>query len=284
MAPADNHVAINWGEPGPATLNLTEFNSKLNVKKNAILNVIITKGGFTLPENNFLVKINSVTCKGSNNGGIAINAQQALKYTVAVTGPSGFNESYAFTDSLRIDGLPPGIYNACIGIKDSTNFQRCYAAEITEPKDLSLYSTINANSKTITLNLSGAGAYNVELNGNKYQTTNTQVQLPLLEGVNKLKVYSDKLCQGVIERYINLNKITLFPDPFADNVNINLGNTGEAVVGVEVMNSLGKVLFKKQLANNSGQVSVDATGLGKGVYLLKVTLGDSSTIFKIAKK
>ncbi|MCO5948694.1 YCF48-related protein [Mucilaginibacter flavidus] len=284
VTPLDNQVTVNWGDPGPGKITVTEVNSTLNIKKSATLNVAIIKGSFTLPENNFTVKINGVTCKGSNNGIITIKAQQALNYTVAVTGPSGFNKNYSFTDSLKVDNLVPGTYNACIGIKDSVNFQRCYTAEVTEPKDLALYSTINADNKTLTLNLSGADSYFIELNGNKYQTNNTQLNLPLADGANKLKVYSDRLCQGVIEKYINLNKITLFPDPFVDSFSINLGSSPETTVGVEIANALGRSLYKKQLVNNNGQISIDATGFDKGIYLLKLTLGQTSTVFKIAKK
>lgn len=285
IKPNANKAAINWGAgPGTGVITLMQANTALGTKKFATLNVTIQKGTTDIPENTFSVKITSATCKGSNNGLIVIKAIKSRSYLVTVTGPGSFSNNYAFTDSLKIDNLAAGAYNACITIKDNADFQRCYVAEITEPKDLSLFSTINTNNKTLTINLSGADTYYIELNGNKYQTANTQLQLPLVEGANKLKVYSDKLCQGVIEKYINLNKITLFPDPFEDNVNINLGNATDAIVGVEVMNALGKTLYKKQLANNSGQVSFDATGFGKGVYLLKLTLGDSSTIFKIAKK
>ena len=280
----NNQASINWGEPGKGTISVTETSQKLNLKKSAVLNVFIQKSPFTLPENNFTVKINDVTCKGSNNGIVTIKAQQALNYTVAVTSPSGFNKNYSFTDSLKVDNLVPGTYNACIGIKDSVNFQRCYTAEVTEPKDLALYSTINADNKTLTLNLSGADSYFIELNGNKYQTNNTQLNLPLADGANKLKVYTDRLCQGVIEKYINLNKITLFPDPFVDSFSINLGSSPETTVGVEIANALGKSLYKKQLVNNNGQISIDATGFDKGIYLLKLTLGQTSTVFKIAKK
>lgn len=281
---ADNQATVDWGNPGKGTISVTETSQKLNLKKSAVLNVSIQKGPFTLPENNFAVKINDVTCKGSNNGIVVIKAQQPLNYTVAVTGPSGFNKNYSFTDSLKIDNLVPGAYNACIDIKDSINFQRCYTAQVSEPKDLALYSTINADNKTLTLNLSGADSYFVELNGNRYQTSNTQLNLPLVDGANKLKVYSDRLCQGVIEKYINLNKITLFPDPFVDNLNINLGNSPETTVGVEITSAIGKSLYKRQLVNNNGQISIDATGFDKGIYLLKLTLGQTSTVFKIAKK
>lgn len=284
VSPAANKVSVNWGGEGPASVTVAEYSPRLNLKKTAIKNVVVKKEAFTLPENNFTVKMSSASCKGSNNGGITIKALQHLNYKAVVTGPGNFSKDYDFTDSLLIRDLAAGTYNACLSVTGNADFKRCYDANITEPKDLSLFTAINPATKILTLNLSGADSYQIELNGKHYQTNSTQFDVPLNAGSNNLKVYTDKLCQGIIQKIVNLNKITIFPNPFVDNVGIDLGGSEEAVAKIEISNAFGKLLYSKEHTSGEGKVNINTVGFDKGVYVLKLTLGQTSSVYKIVKQ
>jgi len=188
-----NKAIVNWGNPGNGTVSVVATDTVLNMRKSADLTVVIQKNN-TLPANNFDVSVTSCTCKGSNNGIIRIAAAQSMPYAVQVTGPGGFNKTFSFTDSLRVTDLAPGAYNTCISLPSDTGFHRCYDLNVTEPKDLSLYSSIAPSTGIMTLDLSGADSYHIELNDVPYTTTANQVRLQLNSGANKLKIYSDKLC------------------------------------------------------------------------------------------
>jgi YVTN family beta-propeller protein len=244
----------------------------------------ITVNPTNLSPENFKVSVTSATCKGSNNGSIGITAEQSMPYTVQVTGPGSFSKSFSFTDSLRITDLIPGVYNTCISLPSDTDFHRCYDLNVTEPKDLSLYSSIQPSTGMMTLDLSGADSYHVELNDVPYSTTANQLRLQLNSGANKLKIYSDKLCQGVIEKIVNFNKITLYPDPFTDHVSIDLGGSPERTVNVKVSTVSGKVIYNQDQANQSGSLEVNLPGLMTGQYILTLTLGQSQSAFKIIKQ
>lgn len=278
-----NNAIVNWGNPGNGTVSVVATDTVLNMKKSADLSVIIQKNNI-LPANNFDVSVTGCTCKGSNNGIIQVTAAQSMSYSLQVTGPGGFNKTFSFTDSLRVGDLIPGAYNACISLSSDTGFHRCYDLNVTEPKDLSLYSSIESSTGMMTLDLSGADSYHVELNDVPYTTTANQVRLQLNSGANKLKIYSDKLCQGVIEKIVNFHKITLYPDPFTDHVSIDLGGSPERTINVKVSTVSGKVIYNQDQTNQSGTLQVNLPGLMTGSYVLTLTLGRTQSVFKIIKQ
>ena len=68
-----------------------------------------------------------------------------------------------------------------------------------------------------------------------------------------------------------------------DVLNIDLGGSTEPRAGVQIMDAFGKVVYDKDLANNNSALHVDVSNLSIGAYILKVTLGTSSVLFKILK-
>lgn len=77
---------------------------------------------------------------------------------------------------------------------------------------------------------------------------------------------------------------TVYPNPVSDNLYIQLPNTQQAVVEVTVYSYLGKVHARKivpvaSLSNN--QLSLNVTSMPKGVALVQVKLGASTSVQKI---
>ncbi len=281
--PTVDKTTVNWGNAGLGTVTVVATNQKLNLQKVSSLNVIIQNAPFTLPDSNFTVSVTSSTCKGSNNGSISIKAQQPLNYTAVVTSPDNTSKNYTFTDSLNVKNLVTGAYNVCIGIAGNGTFQRCYTLTVTEPKDLSVYSVVNQSTGILSLNLSGGDVYYINLNDKVYQTNDTQLSLKLNAGANKLKIYTDKLCQGVVEKTVDLKIITVYPVPFTDKLTIDLGGSNVNTANVQIMDIFGKVVYNQTLVNQAGMLNLDVNNIPTGAYVLKLALGTSSTLFKIEK-
>jgi YD repeat-containing protein len=238
---------------------------------------------FELPQDNFKLVITSVTCKGMSDGSITISAKQNLNYATAIT-LNGTKQNLPFTSTLKIPGLAAGTYPLCIILPGQPGFQQCYTVVVKEPADLSVYTTVSGNN--LTLNFSGGSTYVVSLNGTDYTTSNSSMTLPLTLANNTLKVSTDRLCQGVYNKLINIASfITPFPDPFQTELNINLGNEqiGRVLIEVHEVN-LGTLVYSRTLLNQNGVIQLDLHALKHGVYALHLTLDQTKKVFKIIKQ
>ncbi len=264
--------------------NYTVVLSCLNITQTSTQSVKVTSV-FALPANNFNLSITSATCKGTSDGSVTITATQNLSYTATISG-NGLNGSYPFSTSAYITKLAAGTYNVCITVDGQSDYEQCYDVVISEPKDLSVYSTVNDAEKTISLSLNGASQYNIRLNSSTYTTTDNSIILPLTAGNNNLMVTTDKLCQGTVQKLINVSgMITPYPIPFQDVLNLNIGNKNVLSVSIEI-HSLedGRLVLSKSYNNQSGVLQLDVSKFKIGPYSLHLLLNNSETIYKISKQ
>ena len=249
---------------------------------------VSTKDGFifiyTLPSNNFSISGTDITCRGSMNGNIKVKAQQNLYYIATISG-NGKENRYEFSNSLEVNNLPSGVYNVCFTINGKSSFQQCFEIIIREPKDLALYSYINKENNMLNLKLDGADTYFVEMNGELIKTTYNELQLSLKSGANFLKVYTDKLCQGVIEKkFIISDGVRLFPNPFDTELNILLGKEYSGRVSIVISNMEGKVVYSKDHQSDSGALRLNLEELVPGPYLLQISSKDHRSVHKILRR
>jgi hypothetical protein len=150
---------------------------------------------------------------------------------------------------------------------------------------LAVYSTINNTNNTVSLALNGGAQYSIELNGRQYTTTDNAITLPLTKGNNDLTVTTDKLCQGIIQKLINISGIMApYPNPFESILSLNLGDKNINNVVVEIQNVAdGKLVYTGQFVNQSGVLKLDLSNLKAGVYVLQLSMDDSQKVFKILK-
>jgi ELWxxDGT repeat protein len=284
ITPLSNQATVNWSKAGNGVVTVVETNSDLNMQKSSVLNVVIQQGKVSLPDSNFTVSVTSASCIGSANGAISIKAQDPLSYTAAITGPGGFSKSLTFTDSLTINSLDTGAYNVCIGIAGNNQFQQCYSVTVTQPKALSAYAVVNQTTRTVTIDLAGANTYYINLNGQIHQTNANQVNLPLNNGPNQLEIYTDKPCQGKIQKVVDMNTITVYPVPFTNVLNIDLGGSQVSTARVIIADTFGKIVYNNDATNNNGKLQMNTSNLTIGTYILKLTLGSTSVSFKVLKQ
>ncbi|HEY1024867.1 MAG TPA: Calx-beta domain-containing protein [Sphingobacteriaceae bacterium] len=249
------------------------------VSEPTLVNVV-----FGLPPTNFKISSTSETCRTSNNGSIAIAAVQTLNYTATLSG-QGINLSNNFTSSTEFTGLSAGSYRVCITVVGQTGYEQCYDMVVTEPRDLAVYTSVDKTAKSVSLDLEGGSVYKVELNGKIFNTTGQQITLPLLPGNNWLRVSTDKVCQGVVEKIITVSPdVLVYPNPFEDKLNIGLDTRSVQKAGVEIRNLQGKLVYSGQHTSDLRGIQLDLPEMVKGVYLLKLSFNGTETIYKIMRK
>jgi hypothetical protein len=64
---------------------------------------------------------------------------------------------------------------------------------------------------------------------------------------------------------IQMSKVSMYPNPAKDHVNISLDETFDRVV---IKDITGKIV--KEVAANSEQLSVDVSALPKGIYIVSL--------------
>lgn len=243
---------------------------------------------FTLPVDNFKTQTFSETCRSSNNGKVAITAiNTSYSYKVILSKDGTAVKSVVFTDKGEIIDLPSGVYSACITIegKSEGEFKRCFDLVITEPVDLAVLAKIDNDKKSISLKLINGDKYYIDLNGVSYTTNEGDIELPLKQGENALRVTTGKDCQGVFEKTILLSEtIVAYPNPFTDYLVINIGNSPDKIVAVRIFAMGGKLMQLRDLPVKNGEVRIDGSYIPEGTYLVKVESDNINNSFKIVKQ
>jgi photosystem II stability/assembly factor-like uncharacterized protein len=240
---------------------------------------------FTLPTDNFLLQITGEACRSSNNGVISIVATEALNYTAQLTG-TGVDISNAFTSTTEFNNLEAGNYMVCITVDTQATYEQCFNVTITQPEDLAVFSSVNNTTDTISLVLSGAAEFIIEFNGVTTTTTENEIELDLVKGINTLKVFTDTNCQGVYNETINnLSTIKVYPNPLNGNrLTINMANTSLENVHIKLYSIIGKVIFSNTFALQNGAITIDVPNISEGIYVLDINDGVTTTNFKVIKK
>ncbi len=241
---------------------------------------------FTLPATNFSLLINSETCRNSDNGNVTITAVETFNYTAQLTG-NGLDISNVFTSSTNFNGLAAGNYLVCITVENQATYEQCYNIVITEPEDLSVISRIDTSRSIISLEFSGGLNYTIDLNGIITNTTESEISLTLSQGINQLKVTTDKDCQGVYRETINNSlQMIVYPNPIVNGNDLNIF-TGDATIeklNLVLYSLLGKSLISKSIYLNNGKATLDISNLSTGMYLLVVNTDKEQSTFKVLKK
>ena len=238
---------------------------------------------YTIPSNNFSISATGLSCRGTMNGIISIKTLQTLNYTATITG-NGQNNRYDFSNSLELKNLSPGVYDVCFTISTESTFKQCFEITVTEPKDLALYSFINRADNKLNLKLDGSDTYFVELNGERIKTSFNELQLSLKSGLNKVRVYTDKLCQGIIERSFFVDAVQIYPNPFDTELNLILGSEYSGAIRVEIMNMGGKLIYAKDYQHDGGLLKLNLDELVPGPYLLQISSGGHRILRKIFRQ
>jgi len=78
----------------------------------------------------------------------------------------------------------------------------------------------------------------------------------------------------------NSNNLNVYPNPFTNNISIQMPNITAKSVDVEIVDITGKIIYSENvLTNSENEVNVNANNLTKGIYILKI-LNDNQVFTK----
>ena len=249
-------------------------------------NAIVNADGcpvFQLPVNNFDIYSTGLSCVGSDNGSISVNAVESLTYTLTVDGPDYYN-IIDFTNEIEVGNLKPGSYEACITIEAYENYQQCYTLNVTEPEGLQVTAMYDTYGQNLTLNLKGGNMYTISVNEEKFVTRNDTFSITLGGGLNQIEVVTDKDCQGKYqEQFFGQGSlVTIYPNPVRNNFQVNLSTRLGDSVQLSIYDLEGK-LIKTEAVDANKLRKVKANYLSTGVYLVKIEGNGRSVSTKLIK-
>ena len=72
-----------------------------------------------------------------------------------------------------------------------------------------------------------------------------------------------------LNEYFSDSRVSLYPNPTEDVINIKLANGNDLPDGYKIFNMLGQLVKEKQV-NHVSQLKVDVSSLSNGIYFIKV--------------
>ena len=244
-----------------------------------------------LPKDTFSLQSSNETCRSSNDGKMQLDIKRdglpsdtEIKFTVAVTGgPSGFTHTPELieADSWTLASLEASTYTVCLTSDFIVNYKQCFNVIISEPQDLAVLTAKARGSDILNLTMSGSKSYTIMHNNTPIKTSNSKFDLELKKGLNIIKVYAEKECQGVYEETIfNSEDILLSPNPARTSSKLWIGGDDKNV-NVSMFDNAGRLLWTNE--NNvpsSRSIDIQVSNLRPGLYYVKV---ESETVKKTAK-
>ena len=75
--------------------------------------------------------------------------------------------------------------------------------------------------------------------------------------------------------------ITIYPNPTKGKLKVNVGNLNQGEATFQVFNMKGSMVLSKRVSGSTSEI--DLNKQPPGMYILKVTIGENSTDWKIIK-
>jgi len=238
---------------------------------------------FALPSNTLSVSVTSATCPDSSNGSITINSSNtdySYRYAIDDQAP------VALTDNTQtIANLSAGIYTVCVTVDGVDDYNVCYTIEIKEPAPLVASSRVDISSRNLQLDLSGSSEYQITLNGKSFLTTDTNLSLNLIPGMNRVEVTTALDCQGVyFEEIFVSEEVKVYPNPTPGPLQLFVAGS-DREVEMSITSLSGNVIRKEILTVPGNRIVETTMGrLPEGLYLITLKGNTVKTTHKIIKE
>jgi agarase len=256
-----NTISVSFSDNGGhvSSMGLQVFNFSSNIREFDVTDI---------SNKNFKIKTTATTCKGSDNGSITITPLEQLSYKVVITG-TNYAKNLDFSNNIEVSNLKPGFYDLKITIPEFPDFEKEFSLEIHEAENLNVSSKINQKKNNIELNLSGSEIYYINVNGEQIETANSNLVLPLKNGINKLTISGDKDCQEAVDTTFNFDyRININPNPAKEKIAFQLPQNIKSATA-SIYSSNGGLIQKTKITQNMQEINT--TQLKTGLYLIKIT-------------
>ncbi|TVZ13829.1 putative secreted protein (Por secretion system target) [Maribacter sp. MAR_2009_72] len=252
-----------------------------------------TPAGATVDENGcslsnydndqFRITTNGATCIDLNNGSLIIQSKNTDNFIATLTGPVE-EIVLPFSEELTISNLANGSYDLCITSINFPDYVNCSKFTIVEPEPLQVQLDVDNITNSVALKMRGGNEYTVEVNGKSMVTTNSEINLPLYEDVNIIKVTSNQLCQGIFEETVILeNMFLIYPNPVEDVLNIDLKSLTSDTIDIAIYTEAGQLISVETYPVESKIITLNTSNLVTGVYFLKLKNEQLDKSFKLIK-
>ncbi|MEM8998980.1 MAG: thrombospondin type 3 repeat-containing protein [Bacteroidota bacterium] len=242
---------------------------------------------FTLPNDNFTLKLTGETCASSNNGSILLTAIESLNYTATLSLQGNVIENKDFKTFTSFQELGAGRYDVCISIVEEPEFERCFSVEIIEPEPLEVVSKVDTAGKLVTLKMSGGTSYTIVYNGQTTVTTKNEITLPISAVENQIAVKTDKDCQGIFSDsfIVGVSKIMAYPNPVENGeVTVILPEELSKKPRITIYGSSGRRVFERSFESEQNSIQLNVNGLTSGIYTLKIETASQTDFQRIIIK
>ena len=85
-----------------------------------------------------------------------------------------------------------------------------------------------------------------------------------------------------VDDFENLNSILLYPNPASNMVTLEFSTITSSTTAIEIFDVLGKQIYKSSVTTKSE--SIDVSNWNSGVYLMRITAENSSSVHRFIKK
>ncbi|WP_459490567.1 DUF1501 domain-containing protein [Aquirufa sp. ROCK-SH2] len=243
---------------------------------------------FTLPANNYTIELTSLSCIGSTNGAIKMSVNdKSYQYLIHVTGPNQFVKDIVLpkgSKEIILSALSAGNYAIQFKIENVANYQQTFEVKVIEPDAIKVQSVVDAQQKTLSLNLAGANNYLVDLNGQKMEIIGSDWSLKLQSGLNVLQVSTNQSCQGVYKKEIFVSEnVTCYPNPTSGPMRVFVEGK-DSNVELRLFNASGQSLLQEEKeVNIERYFDFDLGNMPSGLYLVQIKSNTVNQISKVIK-
>lgn len=219
-----------------------------------------------LSSNNFTIEATGETCPDRNNGRISIKATTVHNYIVNINGIG-----YEFSTELEVIGIPPGVHEFCIQIKEDDGFNQCFKIVINEGQKIE--AKLNYDPKKTAINITkGTPPFTIFKNGKALLKTFAN-RIEINANYNDvINVKSAVLCEGDFsEKVLGYFKITT--NPVKEDIHLKFTG-GFQNAKVSIYNVQSKLLFTTsiQVEDGASELSLPKN-IKNGIYFINVLNG-----------
>ena len=234
----------------------------------------------------FSVAVTSASCANLEDGLISLSASDTrYNYAITVSGQPQMNFNAVAGYSGTISGLAAASYQVCFTPEQLPDQQQCYTVTVDSPKPLQLSTQLIEDSRQLKLNLQGAVQYTIELNGVATTYTGSSTEIKLKTGLNRLRIYTDQECQGLIEEEVFVSEVLEYaPNPVFSSMQLYIGGSDHEVT-LTLSNIGGGVLFTQQVPVPASRIySLDLGRYSQGAYILQAHGTTVNKTIKVIKR
>jgi hypothetical protein len=88
---------------------------------------------------------------------------------------------------------------------------------------------------------------------------------------------------AVEENILNPVKVSIFPNPASEVVNIEFDTPTDAIVTVYLINNQGKLVKTEQIGTATTKKEINLQDISSGIYYLRIMKGKQVNVYKVVK-